>query len=62
MYSIPLLTLKVVSIKMDLAKRGINRKAFIKGRGVDILSQFCLTQSCESYLKIPRYFVHLLAN
>ncbi len=51
---------KVLSSEMDLAKRGLIRKALIKRRGVEIPANFVRPPSSESHLKIRRHLVQLL--
>jgi hypothetical protein len=40
-------------IETDQRLSGLIRKAFIKGRGVEIFSEFRPPPSCESFLKFP---------
>ncbi len=52
----------VMFSEIDLASRGINRKAFIKGTAAYIFRKIVLSPiPDESPLKIPRHLVQLLA-
>jgi hypothetical protein len=46
---------------MDLAKSGLIRKLFIKGRGAEVFRKFVRPPSSDSPLKIPHHLVQLLA-
>jgi hypothetical protein len=47
----PFMSLKVLSIEMDLAKSGVIPWVFFQGRAAEILANFAPHPSCESPLK-----------